>query len=338
MPYDSCFNFFYRNSFDFVETSQNGGGYTRDTTDAIKGVSAILIILHHISWQAANANGIVIWFYREINLFAVGIFLLFSGYGLSKSIQTKHDCNKLLKYTTHILSTYLIVFLIKIVFDIANGRMTYNVFLNLITLQMYPSNLWYIKGQIFCYILFAIGIMAFGKCTKSIVFMMSVISVWIYIGITMGRSVINDAWYDTLMLFPFGVLLAIDEKEFVDITKKHPIAIIGMATLLSGLVVFIQKSLLYVVVSIWSVLIYLVATSYIEITGNIWRTLGKHSLSVFLIHLVLIDYAKNKELNIANGLVIILIVILTVLLSIVIDKIVEAVMNHIDFERLLRKD
>ena len=117
-----------------------GGGYTRDTTDAIKGVSAILIILHHISWQAANANGIVIWFYREINLFAVGIFLLFSGYGLSKSIQTKHDCNKLLKYTTHILSTYLIVFLIKIVFDIANGRMTYNDFLNLITLQMYPSN------------------------------------------------------------------------------------------------------------------------------------------------------------------------------------------------------
>lgn len=59
-------------------------------------------------------------------MFAVGIFLLFSGYGLSKSIQTKHDCNKLLKYTTHILSTYLIVFLIKIVFDIANGRMTYS--------------------------------------------------------------------------------------------------------------------------------------------------------------------------------------------------------------------
>jgi len=28
-----------------------------------------------------------------------------------------NDCNKLLKYTTHILSTYLIVFLIKIVFD-----------------------------------------------------------------------------------------------------------------------------------------------------------------------------------------------------------------------------
>ena len=104
------------------------------------------------------------------------------------------------------------------------------------------------------------------------------------------------------------------------------------------MVVFIQKSLLYVVVSIWSVLIYLVVTSYIEITGKIWKTLGKHSLSVFLIHLVLIDYAKNKELNIANGLVIILIVILTVLLSIVIDKIVEAVMNHIDFERLLRKD
>ena len=77
------------------------------------------------------------------------------------------------------------------------------------------------KGQIFCYILFAIGIMAFGKCSKSIVFMISVISLWIYIGITLGRSIINDAWYDTLMLFPFGVLLAINEKAFIDITKSH---------------------------------------------------------------------------------------------------------------------
>lgn len=213
-PYDICFHFFYRFIFDFVETSQRGDD-TRDITDAIKGVAAILIILHHISWQVATASGVVIWFYREINLFAVGVFLLFSGYGLSKSIQTKHDCYKLLKYTTHILSTYLIVFSIKIIFDVANKRMTYNVILNLITLQMPRVTCWYIKGQIFCYILFSIGIMAFWKSSKSIVFMISVISLWIYIGITLGRSIINDAWYDTLMLFPFGVLLTINEKRLL---------------------------------------------------------------------------------------------------------------------------
>ena len=88
-------------------------------------------------------------------------------------------------------------------------------------------------------------------------------------------------------------------------------------------------------VSIWSVLVYLVISSYIEVTGKIWKILGNHSLSVFLIHLVLIDYAKSKGLNIANGLVIVLIVILTVLLSIVVDKLVKVVMNHINFERLL---
>ena len=111
-----------------------------------------------------------------------------------------------------------------------------------------------------------------------------------------------------------------------------------MATLLSGLVIYIQKSLVYVVVSIWSVLVYLVISSYIEVTGEIWKILGNHSLSVFLIHFVLIYYAKSKGLNIANGLVIVLIVILTVLLSIVVDKLVKVVMNHINFERLLRKD
>lgn len=56
-----------------------------------------------------------------------------------------------------------------------------------------------------------------------------------------GQKYYNDAWYDTLMLFPFGVLLTINEKAFIDITRKYPIAIIGVATLLSGLVIYIQK-------------------------------------------------------------------------------------------------
>lgn len=50
----------------------NGGTYTREPTDSIKGVSAILIILHHFSWQAIDVRRPIVWFYREVNLFSVG--------------------------------------------------------------------------------------------------------------------------------------------------------------------------------------------------------------------------------------------------------------------------
>lgn len=68
-------------------TFNNGGGtYTRELTDSIKGVSAILIILHHFSWQVIDASGPIVWLYREANLFAVGCFLFFSGYGVAKNM------------------------------------------------------------------------------------------------------------------------------------------------------------------------------------------------------------------------------------------------------------
>lgn len=62
--------------------------YTRPVSNSIKGVAAILIVLHHIAWKLEEAN-IIVWFYREINLFAVGVFLFFSGFGLLKSYEAR---------------------------------------------------------------------------------------------------------------------------------------------------------------------------------------------------------------------------------------------------------
>lgn len=64
--------------------------WTRSASDSIKGVAAILIILHHVSWKVDEAN-MLIWIYREINLFVVGVFLFFSGFGLLKSYKNRGD-------------------------------------------------------------------------------------------------------------------------------------------------------------------------------------------------------------------------------------------------------
>lgn len=67
--------------------------YTKPVSNSIKGVAAILIVLHHIAWKLEEAN-IIVWFYREINLFAVGIFLFFSGFGLVKSYEARGGVSK----------------------------------------------------------------------------------------------------------------------------------------------------------------------------------------------------------------------------------------------------
>ncbi|MGK7192943.1 acyltransferase family protein [Faecalibacterium prausnitzii] len=310
-------------------TFNNGGGtYTRELTDSIKGVSAILIILHHFSWQVIDASGPIVWLYREANLFAVGCFLFFSGYGVAKNIHTKDECKKIFKYVFRILVTYITVFLMKIIIDVVIGKMDYNVFYNFLTLQMYPSNLWYIKGQLFCYLLFVSGYMILGKNAKMISYMTGLILVWIGIGLALGRSIINDAWYDTLLLFPMGVMISINEVKFIDKAKRHPLLMSGVITIVATIIIIVQKKLLYVVVPIWSVLLYLIFANFIAVKGKAWTILGKHSLSIFLIHLVLIDYAKKFAINIENGWTILSIVGATIMASIVLDLVVNKILNE----------
>ena len=254
--------------------------------------------------------------------------MFFSGYGVAKNIHTKDECKKIFKYVFRILVTYITVFLMKIIVDVVIGKMDYNVFYNILTLQMYPSNLWYIKGQLFCYLLFVTGYMIFGKNAKMISYMTGLILVWIGIGLALGRSIINDAWYDTLLLFPMGVMISINEAKFIDKAKRHPLLMSGVITIVATIIIIVQKKLLYVVVPIWSVLLYLIFANFIAVKGKSWTILGKHSLSIFLIHLVLIDYAKKFGINIENGWAILSIVGATIMASIVLDLVVNKILNE----------
>lgn len=318
-----------------IRPVKNESGYNRELTDAIKGVAAIFIILHHFSWQVSNTGGLVVWFYREINLFAVGIFLLFSGFGLYKGIQSKHDCKKVIRYSLRIIFTYLFIFGIKILIDFAVGNIDYNVFFELFTLQMHPSNLWYIKGQLVCYILFVSGFLFFKKKKWMIAYIVSVMMIWIVIGITLGRQVINDAWYDTLLLFPIGIVLAIYEKQFVRLSKTYLVWMMFIITLITAIWVLIDKRWVYVMLSIWSVLMYLILTNYVYVKGKIWCFLGKHSLSIFIIHLVLIDYARKMKLNLANPIIILLIIGATVVFSCITDGVIHKLMDKIKSNRFI---
>ena len=132
--------------------------YTKPVSNSIKGVAAILIVLHHIAWKLEEAN-IIVWFYREINLFAVGIFLFFSGFGLVKSYEARGGIqgNSVIKYISRLLLSYFTVFLFKLLMDSCSIKIDYSIIKSVLTLQMPPSQLWYLKAQMVCYLLFIIS-------------------------------------------------------------------------------------------------------------------------------------------------------------------------------------
>lgn len=60
-------------------------------TKALRGVSAVCVILHHISQQEAFKETKTLSFFENIGLYFVAVFFFCSGYGLVKSLRTKPD-------------------------------------------------------------------------------------------------------------------------------------------------------------------------------------------------------------------------------------------------------
>lgn len=73
-------------------------------------------------------------------------------------------------------------------------------------------------------------------------YMTGLILVWIGIGLALGRSIINDAWYDTLLLFPMGVMISINEVKFIDKAKRHPLLMSGVITIVATIIIIVQKT------------------------------------------------------------------------------------------------
>ena len=99
-----------------------GGRLDRTTTNCCKGIAAIIIMLHHISFRISNLPMYVkpIWY---IAFPIVGFFFFMSGYGLTCGLMQKKDYLQgfLSKRLSIIISPYVIVAIVWIGLEIVGG-------------------------------------------------------------------------------------------------------------------------------------------------------------------------------------------------------------------------
>lgn len=93
------------------------------------------------------------------------------------------------------------------------------------------SQLWYLKAQLIVYLLFAI---ASKLCKDSYCRMAAIVALliilWIMISLILGRQYINMVWYNTMPLFPIGMLVASKEEYIIKMIRKRPIIITFVLT------------------------------------------------------------------------------------------------------------
>ncbi len=199
-----------------------------EQTKSIQGFCTICIMFHHIAqktyapWLPSKyiVHGLDV--FVSIGYLPVGIFFFCSGYGLYKSYQTKEG------YLNHFFSsrfmipimTLLSTSIIFIYLQIKKGGSPSVVPIPF-TLQgakLPNSYSWYIYTILICYLAFYF---AFRYCKDEKVAIGVIVTVVLLYILFCDWWMYGDWWYNTVFLFPVGLIFAKKENSLILFMKKR---------------------------------------------------------------------------------------------------------------------
>lgn len=250
-----------------------------------------------------------------------------------------------IKYASRLLLSYFTVFMFKLLIDLCSIKIDYSIIKSVLTLQMPPSQLWYLKAQMVCYLLFIISGYFFKEdYHRMALAVFTPILLWTFVSLVLGRGYINMAWYNTLPCFPVGMIVAAEEGKISGIVKKRSVMAIlsltGMVLLLSSAFLFIAKDMIYLFLAVYSVLLYAIFLHFWAVQSTVWDFIGQHSLGIYLIHLLLLDIFQRCQLDVAKGVAVCFLLIGTLAFSVILDALVGKMTRTITvkLERVFTKN
>ena len=268
----------------------------KESTIFIRGIAILFIMLHHLVQRTIATNNYVLIF-NWIGFLMVGIFFLLSGYGNTFSVKKDNSIKFLVKRILRLLITLILIYVIYIILlAIFKGKSfsINEIFSGLVTTTWF----WYIKIQILAYILLFVSYKFFRKNSDIIVFILTLISVIIMI--LMG---FESYWWNSILCFPIGCILAEKKDKMKDFLKNRNKYIIIPLSLIIFLIFFYLGSIcegIKILASISLCLFVVIVLFYYKFNCKIISFLGNISLEIYLWHLSLIIILFNKGKNIVN--------------------------------------
>ena len=328
---------FYKSKlFNPIKKSFNDEYLSIDTSNALKGIFSIIVILHHLS-QKVDINTTLFIRLKFIGFFAVAIFFFLSGYGLQKQLINKEGYNKkfLLKRLPSVLFPYILyTFIYYIMYYILGTKFSFSdIFTSIYHGNPIVDYSWYIISILLFYIFYSLLIKVFKKeylliCIGCLVYN------YLYIKLCIKLD-FGNYWYFCTHLITIGVLLATYEKYIINFIKKFyliifPITLIIFILLfnkLSNILIYyipMDKNQLLILImlnALFFVILVLLILLKLKIGNKLTINLGKMSLELYLTQGILMNILRSKFITIDNNILYMIYTFIgTIIIAFIINK------------------
>lgn len=316
-----------------------GGRLDRTTTNCCKGIAAIIIMLHHISFRVSNLPVYVkpIWY---IAFPIVGFFFFMSGYGLTCGLLQKKNYLQgfLSKRLLNIIVPYVIVAITWIGLEIiwGGGQTPVRAIAEAFTIR-YIQPLWFIWVIIAVYIVFY----AVFNHTE-----INVGAYWFAV-ITIAYILISafvnprDEMYASIIGMPLGILWAMYERKIdsyfeIGFLRKEIVAIVAFVILFIGRLTLsvvgfdnqLFHSVLRNIITIAFIVPLIELLKKVKIQKRFLIWLGTISYEIYIIHPFIL-YFFEKETTEGKQVGNLEIVLWTIGLTLLLSSVLKIVQDNL---------
>lgn len=296
---------------EFHKTAFHADALSLEKTGAVKGILAVLIVLHHLS-QNLEMDGVLGLLLNNVGVLCVALFFFFSGYGLQKSYQGKPHYREtiLKKRIPSVLVPYVfLIFLYWLLSGIVSEPYTLSeVLFSLINGRPIVSFSWYTLCILITYVNYFLSTLLFCRQKKGIFLYNGVCTVlWVFLCRRLGYA---EYWYNAAIAFPLGIFWAVYGEKITPWLCKHylPTAILSFAIFgVSYSVALIARKTdvfvsLYWIACVGFLLFVVLILMKFTFRNPILSFLGKLSFELYSIHGFFMILYRNEPFRVEGGL------------------------------------
>lgn len=324
------FLFFYKSRINV--TGINNDYLSYETTKTLKGICAILIVLHHFS---TNLPYLAPFFcvFNPIGQYIVALFFFFSGYGLiySKKNKPNYMNTFLRKRFCSIFIPYLIAIAIYTVVKYLLADITFkDVVASFIANEPIVDYSWFVVAILISYLLFWLSFSVFKSRALFVVLFLSLFAI----------AIINPNftyWRPSSLTFLLGMLWAqykdkIDKFLFEHYYRSLIVASILIAVFLVG-EKMINVRMINMIFSAFTLISFVVLCMLVmmklTVNNSMLKMIVPYSFEIYICHGLYIFFFKNNGFLVSNSsLYLVLLLVLTIISAVLLNKVNSVVLKH----------
>lgn len=276
--------------FKFKEYNLNP--LSLNNSNAMKGLAAVVVVLHHVSQRIDNPG--YLFLFRYVGYLSVSLFFFYSGYGLMKSYESKRNyldgfwMNRMPKIIIPFILSNILFLLIHIVL-VGTKFSVYDIFSYILGIRLIDSYKWYIIAIVIFYIGFYFLFKYYNR-NKAILGIFLLITCYSFACRLLGKE---SWWYNVAYCFLIGIIFGAYYKSiFSIIRKKYIIVTLGMSLIfISTFVLNVFKGNIFILAisSSCFVLVCICLLMKFDIGNKVINLLGNISYEIYLVHRIILD-------------------------------------------------